>query len=783
MAVFAFPFSPWAWFSWLSVAAVTLLVVGTSHLVVFPVIAWQPGVEVQQPNGAVTSSAIGIADGDGGQTRIQNSAGDALDVSPSIATKTLISNAQEADTEIPNRRLPDVLSSYPPTEEGTFSQLVDHFSFKSDRRFEQQYLAYDKFWKRSSESGETENGRDFALLRPGAENGGEESADLHEKAGPILFYMGNEGPIERFYNVTSVLFDSIAPKLGALILFVEHRCYGKSTILPEGESDEIGVVVRAEPKRVRGEAVEVAQGASANNDLTYLTIEQALADFAAFIVWFLRKKGASESPVFLFGGSYGGMLAAWFRVKYPHLSTGAVLSSAPIDFYPPFAVDYSSAGAKRASASIPRTLEFWDAARHTFEVSGGSACAQQLQRGVDRLSLMKPVDGHVLGDGVGMLTRRQLGLIFNTCESEPDVTALKYFVKGALASLAMVNYPYPWFLTKPLPANPVRAACAQLVPTLALAQGKSGAKKHQQDELEQNTRVEVEHDVVEAVEDLLERLNRAVDVYGDPQSCKNTSLELLTSSSPLNKTLNTAEMMPNKPDESMSPWNYQACTELPMQPLTSNLLGFYPPDTQKDLGVLIANCRERFGVFTRPDSVPLNYGPVRMSQKQADSVSEEDEHLENGGSGIPLTNAIVVDGELDPWRVGSFGGGQVFSNKNKKNNSGESRAMKDGLLDVAFLESSNVLKIRPVKGAAHHQDLIAESPADSPELKAARALILETLQKWTRGRPQSRSASREDEKGSIGSQSDGKSQEEDSSSVLHDTSARTINNASPVIFE
>lgn len=90
-----------------------------------------------------------------------------------------------------------------------------------------------------------------------------------------------------------------APAFGAALVFAEHRYYGESRVFDDDKCD-----------------------------MSLLTTEQALADFAIVIDIFKRR--LSASAVVGFGGSYGGMLATAFRFKYPHLADGVIAASAPV---------------------------------------------------------------------------------------------------------------------------------------------------------------------------------------------------------------------------------------------------------------------------------------------------------------------------------------------------------------------------------------------------------------------------------------------------------------------
>ena len=58
-----------------------------------------------------------------------------------------------------------------------------------------------------------------------------------------------------------------------------------------------------------------------NLDASQLLL-QALADYAVLIEKLKHEWESPDSAVIGFGGSYGGMLAAWFRMKYPNMLDG-----------------------------------------------------------------------------------------------------------------------------------------------------------------------------------------------------------------------------------------------------------------------------------------------------------------------------------------------------------------------------------------------------------------------------------------------------------------------------
>ena len=205
----------------------------------------------------------------------------------------------------------------------------------------------------------------------------------------------------------------IAPEFEAMLIFAEHRYYGDS--LPFG-SDSY---------------------ATAGN-LQYMTTEQALADFALLIEHIKSTlPGAKNSPVIAFGGSYGGMLAAWLRMKYPNVVVGAIAASAPIWMFD----DLSPCDGFNKIAS-----------RDYRSTPGGEQCFENI-RGFWAALNRTAEQEH------GMFV---VSLLFELCDDILDVNVLIDWFTAIFGNLAMVNYPYPTSFLEPLPAWPVSVACSYL---------------------------------------------------------------------------------------------------------------------------------------------------------------------------------------------------------------------------------------------------------------------------------------------------------------------------------
>ncbi|XP_058112653.1 uncharacterized protein LOC131255796 [Magnolia sinica] len=162
-----------------------------------------------------------------------------------------------------------------------YTQTLDHFNYRPESytTFQQRYVVNSRYW--------------------GGPN----------VSAPIFVYTGDESGLFNDINAAGFLTDN-APHYKSLLVYIEHRYYGEST--PFGSMDE------------------AFRNAST---LGYFSSAQALADYAELIIDLKKNLSAENCPVIAYGGSYGGMLASWFRLKYPHIAIGAVASSAPILYF------------------------------------------------------------------------------------------------------------------------------------------------------------------------------------------------------------------------------------------------------------------------------------------------------------------------------------------------------------------------------------------------------------------------------------------------------------------
>ncbi|KAM9249320.1 thymus-specific serine protease-like [Dugong dugon] len=125
---------------------------------------------------------------------------------------------------------------------------------------------------------------------------------FYKPGGPVFLILSGEGAATGISPSRNFTLNIYAERLGALFLLLEHRFYGQSQ--PTGDLSTAS--------------------------LRYLSSRQALADIVNFRTEIARKLRLTENKWVAYGGSYGGSLAVWSRIKHPNLFAAAVGSSAPI---------------------------------------------------------------------------------------------------------------------------------------------------------------------------------------------------------------------------------------------------------------------------------------------------------------------------------------------------------------------------------------------------------------------------------------------------------------------
>ncbi|GLJ47284.1 hypothetical protein SUGI_0998490 [Cryptomeria japonica] len=249
------------------------------------------------------------------------------------------------------------VSSY---EAYNYTQILDHFGYtpESYQTFPQRYFIDKSNWG-------------------GAQNNS-----------PIFVWLGEESSITSDLD-TGILVDQ-APNFKALVVYIEHRYYGTS--MPFGGRKE----------------------AYANSStMGYFTSTQALADYATVIVDLKKTLNAENCPVVVFGASYGGMLAAWFRLKYPHLTIGAFASSAPILYFDDITPTYGYGSVV--------TKDF----RNASEI-----CCRRINESWDMMDKIASIPQALLN----------LSKLFNTCENITDMGALYDVLEYMYETAAQYNF-------------------------------------------------------------------------------------------------------------------------------------------------------------------------------------------------------------------------------------------------------------------------------------------------------------------------------------------------------
>lgn len=173
--------------------------------------------------------------------------------------------------------------------------------------------------------------------------------------GPVFLMIGGEGEANPIWMTTGTWIE-YAENFKALCLLLEHRYYGKS---------------------------HPTKDATVKN-LAYLSSEQALADLAYFRHNMSDTMDLWDNKWIVFGGSYPGSLAAWFRLKYPHLADGAVATSGPVYAKINF-LEFLEVVQNALESTVPGCTSAIEEAVHSVELNLESDVGRQMIKDLFKL--------------------------------------------------------------------------------------------------------------------------------------------------------------------------------------------------------------------------------------------------------------------------------------------------------------------------------------------------------------------------------------------------------------
>jgi pimeloyl-ACP methyl ester carboxylesterase len=522
-----------------------------------------------------------------------------------------------------------------PVEEHIFHSVIDHFNFRPTTvpTFPLRYYVHDQHWNTSHNT----------------------------KTGPCFFYAGNEADIFQFVNHSGFLFEA-AQEFGAMVVFAEHRYYGLSN--PFGNDYALGK----------------------GYNVSFLTVEQAMEDYNTLVTHIRQEWSMTPKNAFVvFGGSYGGNLALWLRLKNPNIWAGAIASSVtPLKHLlretNGFARIETEAYANVSSKCPELIRTGW---KELYEGAATPAGRKSVAQALSLCSLALP-DQHAAQDIHG-------------------------WISGALETLVQYGYPYPTNFYNPVPAYPFQVACQEMLKegTTGLGALKAAAnvyynytgqagncfefdslvmkesakhweRKGQQDRLyDQALRIrnrQIKQETNRKRETDLERRTRR---HEKRQSRSMPDQHLINSGIVDNNHTTTVAFT-----ETQAGWGYQTCTEVYQPMPTDGVTDFELPYTPNQTAYFL-NCQRRFDVVPRPDWEEMTF--------MGDDI----------GTG---SNIFITNGQLDPWRAA-------------------------GIQKVPKGAGGSII-VRTLEGAAHHLDLRAANDLDPPSVVAVRKEQKAVIQRW-----------------------------------------------------